>query len=143
MRTLFFKYSSFSNLRNFYFFINSNEDRHGSEADVRNLVNMFKELRYDIQETWTDLDETELQNKLGTLMSGLNSEEDGCLLFFVMCHGDAKNLYLKNSKIERVEFYNLLVKNDGARDIPKIIFYNNCRGIVESIFSLSFLFIYK
>lgn len=108
--------------------------RKGSEVDVKNLENMFYELRYEY-EIWYNLDVHEYKKKIKILKKELLTKKYGCLLFFFMSHGNEHELKLEECKksccnkkmINREEFKNSFLISDETEETAIILFMNNCR----------------
>lgn len=100
---------------------------------------MFNELNYKT-ETWENLDIHQFDDKIKKLKIEMESENYGCLLFFLMCHGNKDEIVLEKCKkkncfeckgrsMKREDFESYFDKPFTKHNIAIVLFMNNCRSL--------------
>jgi hypothetical protein len=102
--------------------------RHGSEQDVSSLRTLFRGLNYVVRPPYIDKTEAEM-----TMLIDEYATDDytsyGCLIIFIMSHGDKSKIISSDSEIiDLNEFITPLKKNPTLKSKPKVFFIQACRG---------------
>lgn len=94
---------------------------------------MFNELEYP-SEFWKNLDVHEYKDKIGKMKKELATDNFGCLLFFLMCHGNKNVINFEKCKcgceqksMKRKDFELDFEKTEETKNIATVLFMNNCR----------------
>lgn len=117
------------------------QPRVGCDVDVRNLENMFLELKY-FCDIWENIDKHEYEDKMKTLNDELKSGTICCLFFILLSHGDGKSVYLESCKqnhaecrvfkrnsrkLKRKRLYQFFRKTEATKDVAILLLMNSCR----------------
>lgn len=108
---------------------NIQKERPGSQHDVRNIINVFSQLNFDIEE-WIDLKTNEFEDKINYLKSKNSEKRYKSLIVFAMAHGEDNSLILEDgTKCPVVTFEEKFSVH--FKYIPKIFFIQACREITH------------
>lgn len=108
--------------------LNISINREGSEHDLCNIDYSFHALNYEI-EKWLNCTEVELKDRIKNLKKILLKGCHKSLIFFVMAHGNDREISLKEGKISIDEFMNLFDETSFKEFVnyPKIFFFQACK----------------
>ena len=102
--------------------------RDGSEQDVLNLCTLFRGLKYVVPPPYTNKTEAEMREAMQKYASE-NYTSYGCLIIFIMSHGDKNKIISSDSEIiDLNDFITLLKTNASLKSKPKVYFIQACRG---------------
>jgi hypothetical protein len=102
--------------------------RHGSEKDVWDLCTLFRGLNYVVRPPYIDKTEAEMR-RLITKYASDDYTSYGCLIVFIMSHGDKSKIISSDSEIiDLNEFIRPLKRNTSLQSKPKVFFIQACRG---------------
>jgi caspase 7 len=102
--------------------------RHGSEQDVSSLSKLFRGLNYAVRPPYIDKTEAEMRMLIDKYAANVYTSY-GCLIIFIMSHGDKSKIISSDSKIiDLNEFITPLKRNASLKSKPKVFFVQACRG---------------
>ena len=103
-------------------------DRDGSEQDVRELCNVFRNLKYNVPSPYINQTESQMRSAINQYVN-TDYSSYGSLLIFIMSHGSNTKIISSDCKeIDLNEFINPLKKNFTLTEKPKLFFIQACRG---------------
>jgi hypothetical protein len=102
--------------------------RHGSEKDVSDLCRLFRGLNYAVRPPYIDKTEADMR-RLITKYATDEYTSFGCLIIFIMSHGDKSKIISSDAEIiDLNEFITPLKENASLKSKPKVFFIQACRG---------------
>jgi hypothetical protein len=103
--------------------------RDGSEQDVSSLHSLFTNLNYAVKPSYTDKTQAEMRKLIYEYATD-DYTSYGCLIIFIMSHGDKSRIISSDSEIiDLNEFITPLKRNASLKSKPKVFFIQACRGI--------------
>ena len=108
------------------------KDRSGAKNDQRRVVDLFKELKFQVKYPFVNMTLDETQETLEDL--GTRDYSDvGCLFVFIMSHGEMGAIYSSDcKKILLEDFFTPFERNKSLKHKPKLFFVQSCRGKDEN-----------
>ena len=104
--------------------------RHGSEEDVRQVQDLFKNLGFEVL-TREDLTRQQLLNQLDSVACQDHSDYD-CFVLWLMTHGKSGDVFCTDGeKVPIQTAHDLFSQCKTLRGKPKILFIQACRGDEE------------
>jgi hypothetical protein len=102
--------------------------RHGSEQDVSSLCKLFRGLNYEVVPPYIDKTEAKMRKAIDEYATD-DYTSYGCLIIFIMSHGDKSKIISSDSAIiDLNEFITPLKRNPTLKSKPKMFFIQACRG---------------
>jgi hypothetical protein len=103
--------------------------RNGSEQDVFSLCTLFRGLNYEVVPPYINKTEAKMRKAIYEYATH-DYTSYGCLIIFIMSHGDKGKIISSDSEIIGLnEFITPLKGNHTLKSKPKIFFIQACRGI--------------
>ncbi|KAL7403938.1 hypothetical protein ABVT39_007491 [Epinephelus coioides] len=103
-------------------------DRHGTEADGKNLEKRLTELKFEVR-AYDDLGKKDVEDRITEAAEADHSDAD-CFLLVFLSHGNDDHVFAKDGKIP-IQDITSLFKGDKCRSLvgkPKIFIFQACRG---------------
>ena len=102
--------------------------RRGSEQDVFSLCTLFRGLNYEVAPPYINKTEAKMRKAIYEYATH-DYTSYGCLIIFIMSHGDKSKIISSDSKeIDLSEFITPLKRNHTLKSKPKVFFIQACRG---------------
>ncbi|KAK3087796.1 hypothetical protein FSP39_010653 [Pinctada imbricata] len=108
------------------------KERKGSDEDAKNLLNVFKELHFDVQQRG-NLTSEEILNEAENLAKTV-LETDSCVVLAIFSHGGKDGIYGSDNvpvKLENIKEKFYPVECPALNEKPKIFFIQACRGLTK------------
>ena len=103
--------------------------RYGSEQDVLELCNLFRELKYDVSPPHINKSEAQMRNAIN-VYAKRDYSSHGCFLLFIMSHGKKSTIISGDSQeVELNEFIIPLKKNASLNNKPEVIIIQASRDL--------------
>lgn len=103
--------------------------RYGSEQDVLELCNLFRELKYDVSPPHINKSEAQMRNAIN-VYAKRDYSSHGCFLLFIMSHGKKSTIISSDSQeVELNEFIIPLKKNASLNNKPEVIIIQASRDL--------------
>ena len=116
-------------INNVMFPARENPERTGSDEDVKRLVDLFRELRFQIKE-YRNLERTDMMNFL-TETSEKDFSKYDCFVCVILSHGTKDGIYGTDDQVIKLEAITSLFRRDKCPSLqgkPKIFLIQACRG---------------
>ncbi len=111
-------------------------ERHGSEQDVSSLCTLFGDLNYVVPPPYINVTEAKMR-KLIQKYANDDYTSYGCLIVFIMSHGDRSKIISRDSEIVYLnEFITPLKRNASLQSKPKVFFIQACSGNTYTLLAL-------